>query len=391
MDILILHDDYQAFLHQFYKQNLGLADRSYEEQLIARRDSQFQGTSIYYPDALNEKGHDARTAFVKNKHMQQAWASEHGLHAGETADSRRYLRWLVDAGKKVNQTVPVDIGGMLSSFLDYRTLESEWYYDILEAQVSEYEPNVIFNKNFTVDMRFFDDIEHEPDVLCSSVGLPSLTNKRFAGNDGVISHIPGAEEEIRERGYPTTLLRHAFGSDILATLPSAEPTIPVSFVGSLSPRHETRIKLLEHLCETVPIQVWAPSVDHLPEQSPICERYQGQAWGREMYKILADSKITINAHIDGVPTPTNVRLFEATGVGTALLTDEKPGLDEIFCPGDEILTYDSPQECVSLVEYYLDNPSERRSLAKAGQRRTLADHTYEQRAETLLEFFEKLS
>ena len=42
---------------------------------------------------------------------------------------------------------------------------------------------------------------------------------------------------------------------------------------------------------------------------------------------------------------TTCRLFEATGVGTLLVTDWKKNLHEMFEPGKEVIVYHSPEEC----------------------------------------------
>ena len=79
----------------------------------------------------------------------------------------------------------------------------------------------------------------------------------------------------------------------------------------------------------------------------------------------------------------NVRLFEATGCGSMLLTDWKTNLHEIFEPGREVVAYHSPEECVELIDYYLNHDAEREAIARAGQQRTIRDHTFYHRMEEL--------
>ncbi len=75
-----------------------------------------------------------------------------------------------------------------------------------------------------------------------------------------------------------------------------------------------------------------------------------------------------------------MRLFETTGVGACLLTDWKENLSELFEPDAEVLTYRSAEECVEKVNYILEHEEERRSIAAAGQLRTLREHTFDNRA-----------
>ena len=71
-----------------------------------------------------------------------------------------------------------------------------------------------------------------------------------------------------------------------------------------------------------------------------------------------------------------MRLYEATGVGSLLVTDAKQNLAELFEPASEVVTYRDADELVERVRHYLANEDERRAVAAAGQARTLRDHTY---------------
>jgi spore maturation protein CgeB len=113
----------------------------------------------------------------------------------------------------------------------------------------------------------------------------------------------------------------------------------------------------------------------------IIERTHPALFGLAMYQKLFQSKIVLNNHIDiAAKYASNMRLYEATGLGTCLLTDEQPDLQEIFEIDREIVTYNSVDECVEKVKWLLENPQEREAIAKAGQARTLKDHTFDQRA-----------
>jgi len=108
-----------------------------------------------------------------------------------------------------------------------------------------------------------------------------------------------------------------------------------------------------------------------------------------MYHVLNCSRITLNHHGDVLPYANNMRLFEATGVGTLLLTDWKENLGEMFAPGKEVVTYRTPEECAELIRYYLAHDAERQAIARAGQARTLREHTYEQRTKELIALVHK--
>jgi spore maturation protein CgeB len=115
-------------------------------------------------------------------------------------------------------------------------------------------------------------------------------------------------------------------------------------------------------------------------------RYHGQAWGLDMFRVLYSSRIALNRHIRVAGDyANNMRLYEATGVGALVLTEERLNLDELFVPGNEVVTYTTEDELVERIDYYLQHDDERRSIAEAGQRRTLSEHTHRHRLERVLE------
>jgi spore maturation protein CgeB len=92
----------------------------------------------------------------------------------------------------------------------------------------------------------------------------------------------------------------------------------------------------------------------------------------------------LNTHIDAsAHSASNMRLYEATGVGSCLLTDWKNNLADLFEPGTEVVTYRSAAECIDKARYLLAHDEQRQRIAAAGQARTLRDHTVAQRVAQL--------
>lgn len=97
--------------------------------------------------------------------------------------------------------------------------------------------------------------------------------------------------------------------------------------------------------------------------------------GSDYYDLIRRSKLVFNRHRDEVADYGNVRVFEVTGLGSCLITDRGRELREFFVPDEEIVTYDTIDECVEKVIYLLDHEAQRREIAAKGQRRTLSEHT----------------
>ena len=117
----------------------------------------------------------------------------------------------------------------------------------------------------------------------------------------------------------------------------------------------------------------------IPRQ-PLRDLYPGRCHnatlGVDYFGVLNKSRVTFNKHTDhNKGIVGNLRMFEATGVGACLLTDNGRNINALFEPGREVVTYSSIDEVVEKVRYLLDHEDERAEIARAGQKRTLKDHT----------------
>ena len=74
----------------------------------------------------------------------------------------------------------------------------------------------------------------------------------------------------------------------------------------------------------------------------------------------------------------SVRLFEAAACAAAIISDQWPGLELFFEPGEEILL---PRSAEDVIAYLTQIPEEQaRAIGRAAQVRVLAEHTAEHRA-----------
>lgn len=366
MKFLIVDTDYPAFLSWLYAQHPSLAARSYADQLQARNDSLF-GLAASYSRALRELGHEAFDFYANNYAMQHAWARENAV----SHHARR--RWEFRLRRGI---VP-----WLS-----RKQDKRWLLEIFEAQIRHYKPDVLVNLcPNSIDCDFMKRIRADVRLLLGQYAATPLPDKEdWSVYDLLLSSFPPQVDWMRSKGVHAELFRLAFEPRVLEAVSACPRTIPVSFVGSFQAVHESRTALIETLCVRYDVQVWTSDTSCLSADSPIRRRIRGEAFGVEMYRILRSSQITINHHGSIPPFANNLRLYEATGVGTCLLTDWKANLDEMFEPDREVLAYRSADECMALLQRYLDDETARGQVALAGQQRTLAEHTFDRRMRELL-------
>ena len=382
MRILILNADYPAFLRALYNDTPGLGEAAYSRQMAVRNESLF-GVADFYSRNLRAHGHLAEEIHVNNGWLQFAWAREHGLSDISPVQTIRPARspWMsraIDLARPVLRPFRRYLGGGgLTPFEQC----------VLAAQIEELRPDVVLNQDMAyVGNEFLSSIRSGHRLVVGQLAAPLPAKKDFRAYDLVISSLPNLVAWFRARGVKAELNRLAFDPHVLEELgPSPERDIDVSFVGSLSPEHRSRIAFLEYVACRLPLKAWGNGIERLPASSPLHACYQGEAWGRDMYNVLRRSRIALNWHIDMAEDwANNMRLYEATGMGAMLLTDRKKNLHEIFTPEVQVAVYGSPEESVAQIEHYLANEPARAAIAAAGQRQAIEVHNYYRRMGELL-------
>ncbi|MCO5142607.1 MAG: glycosyltransferase [Oligoflexia bacterium] len=298
-------------------------------------------------------------------------------------------------------------------------------YEILSEQIKEFSPDIIwFNDSSAKLLDYLYEKIGKKIKIVGWVGsaLPEL--RMLKKMDLVLSCAQESVDFLRKEGLRAEQMHHGFDERILKKLPDAvEKNFSISFFGQLivgSGFHKERTRFLESIVTDLDIHIFSSiyswgikkeikaaikrsfyycknpkrfffKIDSLPAsvlsqknlklKKFICP----PVYGLKMYEAILSSKVVLNFHADSSPLyASNMRLFETTGVGTCLLTDWKENLPELFDIDREIVTYKSVDECVEKAMWLLENPQKAEEIALAGQRRTLSDHTFKNRADYFL-------
>jgi spore maturation protein CgeB len=405
MRLLKLTSLYQQYIAAFYDNRPKLVSQSYAAQKEALDYDAF-GWGDFWSHALQPLGYEVMEVSANVESLQKAWALENGV----------------------------------------KFHPDTWLWDIPWAQVLAFQPDILFMDDYsTYPYEWLMELREAcPTIslILGWCGAPYQGAAVFKAYDLVLSCVPELVDHFRSQGHQSVHLNHAFEPRVLTRLKApATPDIDFSFIGSLNRGrggHSKREQLLLEMARQVDVQIFTPNLElglkqniktlakgviyqviqglrqagvssHLWARIPKLERaarwtyrpmfsvhprLRGRGrpgvFGLEMYRTLQRSKLTFNSHIDiSLNSASNVRLFEATGVGTCLITDMKANLGELFEPDREVMTYRSAEECVEKVRWLLDHPEERHAIAQAGQHRTLRDHTFVQRAAQLDEIIQK--
>ncbi len=397
MKMLIITTIYELYLRKFYGGRPELREKPYAEQKAALDYDAF-GWVDSWSYVLRPLGYEATEVIANAGPAQRVWAMEHGA----------------------------------------RFRESDWLLDIAMARVEYEKPEVLFVCDYsTFTYRWLKELRER----CSSImlvvgwcGAPFTDETVFEAYDIVLSCVPELVERFRRMDHRTAHLNHAFDPRVLGRIGQGfVPSIDLSFIGSIvrsGEYHLGRERLLGKVAEEIDIEIFSPNAEltfvdgfkmavaqgvygvvaglravgvqnMVLKGIPLFGRFANfksrpmwpagpgprlkshmrpSVFGLEMYRCLRDSKVTLNSHIDISPmSASNMRLFEATGVGTCLLTDWKENIHELFEPEKEVVTYRTAEECVEKAKWLLEHPRDRERIAKAGQSRCLRDHTFSRR------------
>ena len=333
------------------------------------------GTSDFYSRNLHLLGQEATEVIANCEPLQRQWAEENGINLEEP-------KWHWNLGRR-------------AGFLPWpkRIQSKDWLYDILMAQVKHYHPDILYIQDMNgTPSRFLHEIHSLVRLIVGQIGCPISSKTDFGQYDLVLSTLPYYVEQFRNKGLKSELFRLGFERTISERLTKKSSAYPVVHIGGYDSLHRERNKLLETLIvHGIPLGCWGYGIGRLSSASPIHRCYQGEAWGLEMYNIRHNSLIVVTKHVSSVAKghAAMMTLFEATGVGSLLVIDHGKDLPILFEPNKELVAYRTPNECAELIQYYLEHDKEREAIAKAGQQRTLKEHTFYHRMQELFEIVRK--
>jgi spore maturation protein CgeB len=396
--LLKITTNYPNLLRQFYSNRSKLKSQPYAVQHAALM-SYAAAWGDFWSVAFSKLGYETGEIVSNAEPMQKQWARERGV-AYE---------------------------------------EASWILEITTAQVKAFRPDVLFvNDYVTYTAAYLRRLRDE----CPSLrlvlgwcGAPYIDETVFNAYDVVLSSVPELVKDFRDRGHRCLHVKHAFEPRVLERIDGhAALDTDFAFIGSVTKRdnfHLAREELLLSLIEQTPLTIWAdfhtptlrerggmlmrhaaydavqmarrarvpegalrvaPPVkkvlrwERRPEWGAqvdprLLRRARPAKYGVDMFQQLHNSRISLNTHIDiSSCYASNMRLYEATGVGSCLMTDWKDNLPELFEPDTEVVTYRSAEECVEKVRYLLEHERERSAIAEAGQRRVIREHTFDHRA-----------
>lgn len=104
----------------------------------------------------------------------------------------------------------------------------------------------------------------------------------------------------------------------------------------------------------------------------------------EMPLVFKQSRINLNISLRSIKSGIPLRAFDIMGSGGFLLSNYQEDFLENFTPGVDFEYYESEEDLLRKIDYYLTHEEERIAIAKNGHDKVAAAHTYRDRVREML-------
>ena len=104
----------------------------------------------------------------------------------------------------------------------------------------------------------------------------------------------------------------------------------------------------------------------------------------QMPLVFKQSRINLNISLRSIKSGIPLRAFDIMGSGGFLLTNYQADFLDNFTPGEDFECYESKEDLLQKITYYLENDSARAAIAQNGHDKIAAAHTYRHRVREML-------
>jgi spore maturation protein CgeB len=316
-------------------------------------------------------------------------------------------------------------------------------FEVVAEQVLRFKPTVlfIFGASYYAQNSRLEKILSQ----CSSIkkkvswyGAPEGDERKFYCYDIVLTNSIHLRDKLRNLNIESEQVNHAFEPKILEFIEKKEKEKRIGFIGTTNKNvdtHRYRTELLERMSKEVTIDIYtevekhskstllkykilktrnyisrkSPKIakslfpiinywsvkENLPTDPEIYENSFRRSiklpiYGINMYETLNKYLISFNGHISHTGEyACNLRLFEASGLGSCLLTDHLQEINSIFEIDYEVVTYKNHEEAIEKAKFLLNNNETTKEIGKAAQKKTLNMYNTNIQAMRVLDYITK--
>lgn len=120
-----------------------------------------------------------------------------------------------------------------------------------------------------------------------------------------------------------------------------------------------------------------PQYSHIQNMGSV--QYTG-----EMPLVFRHSRINLNITLRSIQNGIPLRAMDIMGAGGFLLSNYQNDFSMHFQEGQDYVCYDSPEDMMQKIDYYLQHEEERLAIARNGHAAVCAEHSYDKRFSEML-------
>jgi len=171
----------------------------------------------------------------------------------------------------------------------------------------------------------------------------------------------------------------------LANEEKAKYNVPVGFIGSYA---RERARMIAYLIQNgIPVAVYGDGWAHREYWDVIRPHYRGASrYGEGYVKIINGMGIALHFLRHENRDEQDSRTFEIPACGAFMLAERSRKHEKFFRENEEAVFFDTAEELLKKVRYYLARPDEARQIAASGRNRCIeSGYDHHSRMERLLE------
>ncbi len=135
-----------------------------------------------------------------------------------------------------------------------------------------------------------------------------------------------------------------------------------------------RTRLLQKIAQAHTVDLFSGSpCDHIKH----CRAHGAISYTEEMPFVFRNSKININISLRSITSGIPLRCLDIMGARGFLLSNYQPELAEYFVAGEDFVYFESDEDLLDKIEYFLVHEDERRQIANNGWQKIQSGFSYE--------------
>ena len=135
-----------------------------------------------------------------------------------------------------------------------------------------------------------------------------------------------------------------------------------------------RINILTDVASHFPLKIFTPNKNYV---IPNASNMGAADYLAETPYIFHDSKINLNITLRSIKSGIPLRCMEIMSCGGFLLTNFQSDFFKHFVAGEDFVYFESNDDMLQKIDYYLTHEKERTSIAESGYQKVLKNHSYE--------------